>query len=91
MEQQRIQFEQQMALQKAQAEEQKRIAEAPPPPAPQETAKVAASAAELPIAATTAAGAEMAIPARIGLSRRKLRTDVTSVAGGTGGLSIPGA
>ena len=70
------------------AEEQKRIAEAPPPPAPQATATVAASAAELPTPAATATGAAMAIPMRRGLGRRGLRTDI---AGGVGGLTIPGA
>ncbi len=93
MEEQRRQFEEQMAFQRAQQAEQRAIAMATPPPAPEKVATAAMSAVESPTAATgvpgatagqTAAG-ELAI--RAGIGRRKLRTDV---AGGTGGLSIPG-
>jgi hypothetical protein len=88
MDLQKQQFDQQMELQRQQMAEQKRIAEAPPPPAPSPTATAAASAVELPAAIGTGGSAEMAIPLRTGLGRRRLRTDI---AGGTGGLSIPAA
>ena len=71
-----------MAIQQAQMAEQKKIAEAPPPPAPQETAAAAAPALET---------AGMTIPVKQGVGRRKLRTDVGGMAGGVGGLTIPGA
>jgi hypothetical protein len=97
MELQRQQFDQQMAIQREQMAEQKRIAEAPAPPAPAPTAMAAASAVEVapalrasaaPMggAGAAAAGADMAIPIRSGIGRRRLRTDI---AGGAGGLSIP--
>ena len=60
-------------------DEQKAIAEAAPPPPPSETADVAAAALDNPGGGTPAK--------RKGYGRRKLRTDI---AGGSGGLSIPG-
>jgi hypothetical protein len=71
-----------MAVQQVQYDEQRRIAAAPPPPAPNPMAPVAAPAIQGSTAGTM-------LPARVGAGRRALRTDITGV--GTGGLSIPGA
>ena len=67
--------QEQMAAQSAQYKEQLAISKAPPPPAPNEVAKAAMPALEVPTAENL----------RAGIGRRKLRTDVTSA-----GLSIPG-
>jgi hypothetical protein len=67
--------QEQMAAQSAQYKEQLAISKAPPPPAPNEVAKSAMAALEVPMAQNL----------RAGVGRRKLRTDVTSA-----GLSIPG-
>lgn len=77
--QQQAQFESQLAVQRQQIEQQKRINEAPPPPPPSPTTQAAAPAIE--------AASAMISPAR-GMNRRKLQT---GIAGGTGGLTIPGA
>ena len=67
--------QEQMAAQSAQYKEQLAISKAPPPPAPNEVAKAAMPALEVPMAENL----------RAGMGRRKLRTDVTSA-----GLNIPG-
>jgi len=80
MEQQQAQFDQQMALQQARYEEQKKIANAPPPPAPNPVAEVSAPALEM----ANMSGATMAK----GIGRKKLRADIPGGAGG-GTLGIP--
>ena len=67
--------QEQMAAQSAQYKEQLAISKAPPPPAPNETAKAAMAALETPMAENL----------RAGMGRRKLRTDVANAS-----LSIPG-
>lgn len=67
--------QEQANAQRAQYQEQLAISKAPPPPAPNETAKAAMAALEVPMTENL----------RAGVGRRKLRTDVTSA-----GLSIPG-
>ena len=72
--------EAQMARQQAQYEEQMRITNAPPPPAPSKTAEVAAPALE---------NAAAVSPSQIrqGMGRRKMRTDTAGAM--AGGLNIP--
>ena len=67
--------QEQAAAQSAQYKEQLAISKAPPPPAPNETAKAAMAALETPMAENL----------RAGTGRRKLRTDVANAS-----LSIPG-
>ena len=67
--------QEQMAAQSAQYKEQLAISKAPPPPAPNEVAKAAMPALEIPMAENL----------RAGMGRRKLRTDVANAS-----LSIPG-
>jgi hypothetical protein len=71
--------QEQMAAQRAQYQEQLAISKAPPPPAPNQGAKAAASAIETVDQAT-------AQSMRAGTGRKKLRTDLMPVAT----LGIPG-
>ena len=101
MAEQKRQFDLQLAQSEKRFKDQKAAAEADPAPAPNPIAETAAPSTAVPdplyAANQTAGGMDMqqtlAIAPRAqgsGIGRRRFRTSGTNVAGGAGGLSIPG-